>query len=191
MKQFLSSVIVMTFLCSSAAFAQEKHVSKEERESNQPHHRITLLMENSHIPRISEDIGSVRRCVVPAWGLDYDFWLNAKWAIGLHNDLILQQYEIEREEDSTTFSRTNPITSTLVGIYKPTRHLALLAGVGREFEKEQDFNLVEFGAEYGVEILKNCELSLNIKYEDKFNAYNSWMFGVGFSKLFYSGRKKD
>lgn len=56
----------------------------------------------------------------------------------------------------------------------------MLAGLGREFEKTESINI---GVEYGVELPNNWELNFNLIYENKFNVYNSWMFGIGFSKI--------
>jgi hypothetical protein len=56
--------------------AQEHATSEQEKYSDMPHHRFTVMMANAHIPGISESAGNKRRIVVPAWGLEYDYWFN-------------------------------------------------------------------------------------------------------------------
>jgi hypothetical protein len=47
------------------------------------------------------------------------------------------------------------------------------------------------GMEYGFELQRGWELSLNLLYDNKIDAYDSWMFGVGFSKMFSCTRRKE
>ena len=63
-------------------------------------------MANVHIPNMDGVEGQNKFSVVPAWGFDYDFWFNKRWAVGLHNDLILQQYKIVKEENHTVVERS-------------------------------------------------------------------------------------
>jgi len=46
------------------------------------------------------------------------------------------------------------------------------------------FTLVNTGIEYEFELKLGWELSQNLLYDNNIDAYDSWMFGVGFSKLF-------
>lgn len=152
------------------------------------HHRITLMMANAHVPAIAEDNEGKKNFILPAWGLDYDYWFAPKWAVGLHNNMILQQFKVvEGEETEEEIEVVNPLTVSLVGLFMPVRNLTLIAGFGREFEKTENLSLLDFGLEYGFELPDEWELSLNLKYEDKLNAYDSWLFGFGISKIF--GRK--
>ena len=179
------SRLILPFIFSFialGAFAQE-NVKEEKKEGKEKasHHRITVAMMNAHIPTITED-GNKKTFAVPAWAVDYDYWFNEKWAIGLHNDLIIQQFKVEK--DGTEIERNNPVAVALVGLFKPTKHLTFIGGAGREFEKTESFNLIDIAVEYGWELPKEWELSLNLKYESKFNAYDTWLFGIGISKVF-------
>jgi hypothetical protein len=140
------------------------------------------MMANSHIPHIVSTEGQHKFSIVPTWGVDYDFWFNKKWAIGLNNDLVLQQYKIIKEEDHTEVERSYPVGTCAVGIYQPFKHLAFVTGIGKEFEKHESFSMWKIGIEYGFELSKAWELSLNFQYDTKFTAYDSWLFGLGISK---------
>ena len=175
--------ILFMMLSTMVGNAQEKEQDKEKEEKYR--HRITMMMANSHIPNMDGVAGQNKFSLVPTWGFDYDFWFNGKWAIGLHNDLVLQQYKIIKEEDHTEVERSYPIGTCIVGIYEPIQHLSFVTGIGKEFEKHETFSMWKIGAEYGFELSKAWELSLNLQYDIKFNAYDSWLFGLGISKRFH------
>ena len=174
--------ILFFFLFVAISAHSQETENKEEREK---HHRITLMMANSHIPSATEVDGDKAVRIVPTWGLSYDYWFNEKWAIGLHNELYLQQFKIEKSGSEQTVERSYPVGVSLVGLFKPAKRLAFLAGAGREFEKHENFNLICLETEYGFELPDNWELNLNLIYESKIDAYDTWTFGVGFSKFFY------
>lgn len=187
MQNRIVSVLVMLFV-SSAILAQHPE-KKSEEEAFQPHSRFTVMMAHYMFPHVVQMETGNKNDLVPAWGVDYDYWFHPKWAIGLHSDLILQQYKIERKNDATELSRSFPISSSLVGIFKPGKHLAFVSGFGKEFEKEETLNLWNIGVEYGFELPRNWELSLNFIYEDKFHAYDSWIMGIGISKSVFSKKR--
>lgn len=173
----------------AVAIAQEETIETAiEKAEFKTHHRITLMMANAHVPAIAEDNEGKKNFILPAWGLDYDYWFASKWAIGIHNNIIIQQFSITEEEDPRVDLEVSyPLTMSVVALFMPVRNLTLIAGFGREFEKNENLSVLDFGLEYGFELPDEWELSLNLKYEDKLNAYDSWLFGFGISKIF--GRK--
>lgn len=164
------------------ALRAQTHEKDSHKELFRPHSRFTVMLAHYMFPHVVEGETGKKNDLIPAWGLDYDYWFHPKWAVGIHNDFILQPYKIERKNDATELTRNFPISTALVGIFKPGKHLAFVTGLGREFEKEEALNLWNIGLEYGFELPHNWELSLNFIYEDKFHAYDSWIFGVGISK---------
>lgn len=173
-------ITALILSCVSNSAAAQHGEAKQEAEKYR--HRFTIMMANSHIPNMEGVEGQNKFSIVPTWGFDYDFWFNSKWAIGLHNDLVLQQYKIIKEEDHTEVERSYPLGTCIVGIYKPFKRLSFVTGAGKEFEKNENFGMWKIGMEYGFELPKAWELSLNLQYDNKFNAYDSWLFGLGISK---------
>ena len=180
MKKYLLLILILCL--NVVANAQSAHDSEGKEKEEKYRHRFTIMMANSHIPNI-ENESQNKFSIVPAWGFDYDFWFNKKWAIGLHNDLILQQFKIKKEEDHTIVERSYPIGMCAVAIFKPFKHVSFISGIGKEFEKHESFGMWKLGVEYGFELPKAFELSLNLQYDNKFNTYDSWLFGIGISKL--------
>lgn len=144
-------------------------------------HRFTLMMANAHVAA-GDNVGTQGSFyIVPTWGLNYDFWFSKTFAIGLHNDIAIQDFEVDI--DNATIERSFPVTTTAVCLYKPWNKITLLAGGGREFEKHESFYVLTTGVEYGIRLPLNWELSFNLIYDNKLNAYDSWLLGIGFSKL--------
>jgi len=190
-KHFIFLVVIYSMISTCLCAQEHTDAVGMDAKKFRPYHRISIMMANAHIPRLLEEENKKTTIVAPAWGLDYDYWFNKRWAIGLHNDIILSQFKIEKSENGSEIERSFPITSNLVGLYKPTEHFVLIAGLGREFEKNEQFNMIDLGVEYGFEIPKEWEISINLNYENKFNAYDTWLFGIGISKKFSCNKIND
>ncbi|ULQ55799.1 hypothetical protein KJS94_14210 [Flavihumibacter rivuli] len=184
----LRRAAVLFLLVKASAEVEAQQTKEQEKAGLFHHHRFTIMMANAHIPNMDGIEGQNKFTVVPAWGFDYDAWFNEKWAIGLHNELILQQYKVEKEEDKTIIERSYPVASTLVGLFKPGRHLTIISGIGVELEKSESLGLWKIGIDYGWELPKQFELSICLQYDNKFKTYDSWLFGIAVSKI--SSRKK-
>lgn len=139
-------------------------------------------MANAHVRAGDNVNGQGSFYIVPTWGLNYDYWVAPNLAFGLHNDIAIQAFEIDY--DDATLQRSHPVTSCAVVLYKPWDRITFIAGGGREFEKHESFNVITAGVEYGIELPQRWELNFNLVYDNKLEAYDSWLFGIGFSKLF-------
>lgn len=175
------STLLSALLFCLASFAQESN-EKKEPENWHPYHRISVMMANGHIPAMNASGGAVKNTIVPVWGFDYDYWFHPRWAVGLHNDLIIQEFKVAKEEGGTVVERVRPFSTSVTALYKATEHLVFTAGFGQEWEKSEHLRLYDFGVEYGWELPKDWELSVNGKFEKKLSVYSTWLFGIGISK---------
>lgn len=178
MKDMKSSLVIgMMFLAFAVRGQEEK---KAEPETEHFRHRLSIAMANVRMPAADHVDQQGAFYILPTWMINYDYWVSRKFALGLHSDFALQQYEVSFEENVIT--RKHPITVTAVGLYKATRHWTFLLGGGKEFEPSKSFNLIRLGTEYGFEIQNNWELNLNFIYDQRINAYDAFTFGFGASK---------
>jgi hypothetical protein len=167
----------------SSSFSQEVETKSEKFK---PYHSITGLLSHTMIKDGIRD-GKTEWIAFPSFVLDYNFAFSPKWKIGLHNDIIFEDFIVETtnsEGDIIELERSEPIATVLVGGYKPGKHFTFEAGMGYEFAKEEDLFLTRLGTEYSLELPKDWELIVNLVYDMKWNAYDSFAFGVGISKSF-------
>ncbi len=120
----------------------------------------------------------------------FDYFFHKNWGIGLHNDLVLQQFKVERHHNEQELIRENPVAVCGIISFKPHHRWTLLAGYGVELEKSENISLFRFGVEYGIELKNDWELGFNAEYDHKINAYSSFMFGIGFSKFLFTKHKQ-
>ena len=160
----------------------------QDHENNQevfkPHHSIALILGHTNTGQGTED-GENKWLSLPSWALDYNYYFNSKWSLGLHNDMILETFKVkDHKTDQESIERTRPIACVVVVSYKPGKHFSFELGAGGEFAKEENFLLSRVGVEYSMELVHTWELISNITYDLKWQAYNSMTIGVGISKAF-------
>ncbi|MGB6037965.1 MAG: hypothetical protein WBG42_16940 [Cryomorphaceae bacterium] len=177
-------ILILLLMVTTSFLFPAGSQAQEAEKTNRPKHRITAMMANSHIPAADNIEGQNSVFIAPTWALNYDYWLSEKFAIGVHSDLVIQKFEIKNREDGLELERSFPLAVCAVGIYRPFENWSLIFGGGQEFEKTENFAMLCLGVEYGIELPKEWELSFNLIYDNKIDAYDTWMFGVGFSKLF-------
>ncbi len=144
-------------------------------------HELSVVLGHAHITKGINENGKRAWLVAAAWGLDYTFHINKKWGIGLHNDIVLEDFTVEGKE---IIERSYPISSCIIGSFMPVEKLSIIAGAGGEFAGEGNYFLCRIGIEYGIELPKNWELSPSFTYDNKINAYDTWLMGIGIGKKF-------
>lgn len=180
---FIRILSLSTLICFYfSGFAQEGELSDSLKRN-----RLTLTFGHAHVPNAFTSNGSKKWLILPTWGLDYDFWINKKWAIGLQSDILIQNFNIEVSEGSKKgkiLERKYPITLAAVAIYKPIKSLSVFVGGGQEYSSTEALWLTRIGAEYGWELPKEYEISIEALFDNKWEEYTTWCFGVGASKYF-------
>lgn len=154
-------------------------VKTPEQHSEFKHWRIAPLIGHTMVPAGT----SSDHFAIPSWGLDLEYWLNPKWGIGLHNDLEVQSFIVEHDGQEM-LERESPLVLSLDLLWKPWKGLVFLAGPGYEFEKEENFKLLRFGAEYEFEFDHHWDISPSLFYDTRQEAYDTWSIALGIGKRF-------
>ncbi|MEI6865989.1 hypothetical protein [Flavicella sp.] len=177
MKKKISSqyLFIGLLLFSLNLFSQ-----KEEKEYK--HFRISPVLSHTYIPTgTSEGVSTI---IVPSIGLDLEYWFNPKFGIGLHNDLELLIYEIEKPEDELTVEKEYPVIVTLDGLAKVYKDLVVVFGAGVEFEKSENLFIIRAGLEYEIEFAEYWDLSPTVFYDYRKDEFGTWSIGIGVGRRF-------
>lgn len=166
----------MIFL-SDLGKAQElnEETEKEIEESEGPF-RVGFLIMHTFIPTTTSEGREL--LILPSLGLDIEYWFSDRFGLGLHNDLELESFEVEKEEEEI-IERSFPFVITLDGLFKIKRRWVLVLGTGLEIENNETFALFRTGLEYEVEIGKGWDLSPSFAYDFRLNAFDTWSVGLG------------
>ena len=160
-------------------------------------HAISFVISHTHLKTGVKDNSGNSFLALPSFAINYNYNFNEKWALGWHNDIIIEEFVVsgsgshesevifksETNEDKT-IDRGKPVSSAIMLTYKPYKHLALLAGGGMEFSKHKDFAVVRLGLEAPFHMPNNWEVFGSLLFDININAYNSLSFGLGIAKLF-------
>ena len=172
---------VIGFLLSSmcTVCAQENDNSKPEFNRN----KVSLSITHTHIPTGINENGQSSWLMLPSWSLDYDYSITGKWGAGLHTELVIEDFQYEKEE-GIILKRSKPFSMALVGTRKFGEHFSLFAGGGMEVASEGTLGLFRIGGDCGWELPGEWELSLNLVFDFKVDNYNAWVLGFGVGKRF-------
>jgi hypothetical protein len=185
-KIYLISSILIILGVGLAAQNHEDNTDAEhhtDAEHGSSGHKISLVMAYSFINNsFSDQTNSI--LIVPTLGFNYDYFFNSRWGLGLHTDILLQQYKIEKHGGHEEILRENPVGLAGMVLFKPNHRWTLMAGYGVEVEKNENFQMIRTGVEYGIALPKHWELGFSLEFDYKIKTYSSLMFGVGFSKMF-------
>ena len=182
---------------SEAAYDDQQD---EHHEGHHKKHAISFVLSHTHIKSGVKNNSGDNWLALPSFGINYNYSFNEKWAIGLHNDIIVEEFIVEdpnvdehhetytlkknEETEIEGIERSHPIASAIMITYKPHEHIALLAGGGMEFSKEENFALIRLGVEFPFHIPNDWEVFGSMAYDINIEAYNSFTFGIGIAKLF-------
>jgi len=172
--------LLIAFVFLTAVFRSN---AQEEKKEEFKRHKIMLVLGHAMTPEGINVNGKKTVLFLPSWGLDYDYSLNEKWSVGLHTDMIIENFVYENPEEILQ-QRTTPIAIVATASYAVGGHFTIVAGAGGEFAEEENLTVVRIGIDYGWEIGENWEIAANYMFDFKLDAYNTGVLGVGLARKF-------
>lgn len=167
---------MLIVLSAQTIFAQEA----EERLKN----KLSLGFTHTLVPTAVDDGNQKYWLALPSWGFDYDRYLGRLWRVGLHTDLVIQNFEFE-DNEGVIKKRVKPLSIAGVVTREMGKGFAVFAGGGVELSSDEEtLALLRIGVEYGWELPRNFEVSVNAMTDIKITAYNAFVFGFGIGKNF-------
>lgn len=181
MKYFINFLFFLLATISLTAQSSHEAHSDSLIETYHPKFRIASFISHTLIPTPHNE----SHAFIPSWGIDLEFWPTSRFGIGLHNDIELETFFIEGSEEELV-ERKYPVVSTLDALYRPVGGFILVAGVGYELEKKDDFFILRFGAEYEIELGHHWDVFATFSYDTSTGSrnYHTYTLGIGFGKRF-------
>lgn len=174
---------IAVFASPIAGLTQESEVKFE------PEHGITIELSQAYIYRNLEEESHPAWVTAPAWALNYDFWFHPKWAVGAHQDIILESFEVKKDgEEGALIEREFPFATALMALFKPSDHWILQIGAGGEFSPKESLFFNRAALEYAVDLSEEWEVSGIVSFDHHWDAYDSWAIGIGITKNFVCGK---
>lgn len=170
-------------LMTLSVFSQEKKPEIAAFNTQNGHHQLSFMLSHSYISE-GYFFSSKKWIAAPSFGIDYNYWVKKSLALGIHTDLIKENFVLEEVAGDKAIERSTPFALIPALTYKPGEHGALVLGMGGEFAKEGTIAVTRVGYEYGWELPKNYEFAFSLTYDLKWTAYNTWTFGMVVSKFF-------
>jgi len=158
-------------------------VYSQEDQDDPKRNKLSIAITHTLVPEAIDETGDKKWLSLASWGLDYDRYFNSGWGIGLHSDIVIENFQYERGD--VIKERKRPLALALVVTRKLGEHFTVLGGGGLEVSSgEETLGLIRIGADYGWELPKDWEVSLSLMTDLKINAYNAFVFGFGIGKKF-------
>ena len=186
-KELITVIILLLTLTSTAVLAQE-----HEEESEKGGHKFTIALGHAHVHEGIEN-GEKKWLMMTSWAINYDYLISNQWALGIHNDIIFEDFSVEKraeDKEETALEREKPIATKLVASFKPGKHLSFMLGLGDEFTKSENLFLSTAAVEYGWHMSKGWEVGAELGYDLKWKAYDTWILGFGISKTLHGKAHK-
>jgi len=162
------------------------HILSGQDEEVDKKNSISISIAHTHIGNGVVN-GRRKAIILPAWGINYDRRLKERWAIGIHTDMVIEEFELETQDDQNlmvTKKRTRPLSTAITASYEISHFLVATFGVGREFSPEEDYNLFRIGLEPFFELPNDFEFIGTLTIDFRLEAYNALTFGLGVLKRF-------
>jgi hypothetical protein len=146
------------------------------------------MMSHTQISQGVQSDGNNKWLSLPSWGINYNYKFSPKWAVGLHTDIVVEDFAVEehlKSSNGEVLERSYPVATAVMFSYKPGKHFSYMLGSGGEFAHTGNLFLLRVGIEYGYHLSNNWELNANLTNDLKVNAYNSWAIGFGIARVLH------
>lgn len=168
-----------TFLCILFISLYSFVFSQETEEESFEKWRIAIATINSHIPAQKSD----DQIVIPAWGLEFEYRINEKWAIMSNVEFELLSYVVIKENE-TLLEREFPFILSLLISRELSERWIFSTGYGREIEPNESFNLLVFNMNYRIPLPDAWDISPGVTYNTRFGGFDTYSFNIAFGKSF-------
>lgn len=180
----------VNFLTALIFFGFTGFILAQETQEHNPsshtlkRHKIGAFLGNSLIHGVKNtQSGKEQYVLAPTLGLDYEYWLHRKWAIGTYNEIAHIDIEVETDKHEEYIKRENAMLFSAVAIFEPIHNLAFFAGTGVETDPNHTFWIRYLGIEYTFIRSNDWDVSISAGCVNK-DLYDAFTFGVVIGRRF-------
>ena len=180
----LKKLFLFTIICilSYSVIAQDKATDIESETQPLNHHRVSLIIGHGHVFGAETTSGG-NIVTIPTWGIDYSYWINHNYGVGLKSDIEIINYVVE-DSEGEFIDRSNPVIVSIIFLYHTRKGWNFLTGPGIEFEEHENLFIYRVGAGYEVHIPNDWDFAPEIIFDIKEKGIGSFTWGIGVGKSF-------
>ncbi len=153
----------------------------EAQEESEHKYKVAVAFGVTHIPEAFEEGNKEDAVFVPTIGLDFFYYINHRWSVGLIADLELGDYIVDFNKED--LNREGALIISLLAGYELLPHWAVLIGGGVEFEENKNLAVLKVGTEYEFEFSKGWSLAPSTFFDFK-EDFNTWSVAIAIGKRF-------
>lgn len=181
MKGYNFLIALVLVIAFNPIFAQENN--HQVVETALKRHKIGLFSGNTLIHGVhNTHTGKEQYILAPTFGMDYEYWLSHKWAIGTYNEVAFLNIEVEQDHELFVKRETGMLFSC-VAVYEAFPRFSIFAGSGVEVDPNHTLWIRYLGAEYAFIRSDNWEVSVSAGYVNK-DLYDAFTFGFVIGRRF-------
>ena len=120
---------------------------------------------------------------VPTYGIEYERIFSRWFAVGINNEIELQNYVIENAAGES-INRSFIYVVSVVAIFQPIKNIILFIGPGYELTSDHNFAIVKVGAYYPFKLTRQWDFTPLIAFDRVSNLYTTFTFGISVGKKF-------
>ena len=182
MKAFHFLAFVFLFSLATTVIAQED--AQETHANPLKRHKVGAFLGNALIHGVHNTrTGKEQYVIAPTIGIDYEYWINDRWAIGTYNEIAHMDIEVITEEHEEYIKRENAMLISAVAVFEPFHNFGIFAGTGIETDPHHTFWIRYLGMEYALVRHNNWDISISVGYVNK-DLYDAFTFGVVIGRRF-------
>lgn len=165
--------------------------AKVEAQDETPHHTTDHLLKRHKVGAFfgnalihgvkNTNTGKEQYILAPTFGLDYEYWLSRKWALGTYNEIAHIDIEVESGNHEEFIKRENTMLFSGVVIFELFHNFGIFAGSGIETDPNETFWIRYMGIEYTFIRHNDWDVSVSGGYVNK-KYYDSYTFGIVISR---------
>lgn len=148
------------------------------------HHLVLMFGVESSNSYLNQDYSN-KTLRVPAFGLNYSYWLDDGLGFGFKSMLGLSEYQL-KNGDTSLIMRTYPLSASLQMVFNPLFGLLFTMGPGIEIERHENLLILNFGIGYILRIWNQFDLTPELFYNFKESVSPAYGISINFGWRFGS-----